>query len=126
MDIATGSSHILAVTDLEVSRRYYVETLGFAETHKVDGWAFLSLGNFHVRLGHCPDITPISQAQDHSWFAYVTVTDARSLYADYVRRGVTLWYPLADRPWGSREFAIITPDQHRIVFGQALNTQGDA
>jgi len=35
-------------------------------------------------------------------------------------RGVELWHPLADKPWGMREFAIVTPDGHRIVFGEVL------
>jgi hypothetical protein len=33
---------------------------------------------------------------------------------------VEVWHPLADEPWGVREFAIVTPDGHRIVFGEEV------
>jgi uncharacterized glyoxalase superfamily protein PhnB len=62
----------------------------------------------------------MTQAPDHSWFAYLHVRDAAGLYAETVRNGVEIWHPLADKPWGQREFAIVTPDGHRIVFGEKL------
>ena len=33
------STFVLAVQDLEASKRFYMEKLGFAEDFKVDGWA---------------------------------------------------------------------------------------
>ncbi|MFO0876293.1 MAG: hypothetical protein U0840_02885 [Gemmataceae bacterium] len=33
-----------------------------------------------------------------------------------------LMHPLAAKPWGMREFAIVTPDGHRIVFGEEMQT----
>jgi catechol 2,3-dioxygenase-like lactoylglutathione lyase family enzyme len=111
---------VLAVNDLAVSKRFYVEKLGFAEDLSVDGWAFLSRGACKLRLGHCPEAKPMTQAQDHSWFAYLHVRDAAGFYAEVVANGVEIWHRLADKPWGMREFAIVTPDGHRIVFGEAL------
>ena len=62
----------------------------------------------------------MSQAQDHSWFAYLHVRDAADLYHECLAHGVDIWHSLADKPWGLREFAIVTPDGHRIVFGERL------
>lgn len=31
-----------------------------------------------------------------------------------------MWHKLADKPWGMREFAVATPDGHRIVSGATL------
>ncbi|NUP95870.1 MAG: VOC family protein [Planctomycetaceae bacterium] len=115
-----ASTFVLAVQDLERSVRFYVEQLGFTEDLRVDGWSFLSRGAAKLRLGHCPDSLPISQAQDHSWFAYLHVDDARALQAELAAKRVEFWLPLRDLPWGMREFAIVTPDGHRIVFGQEL------
>ncbi|MCY3000569.1 MAG: VOC family protein [Planctomycetota bacterium] len=120
MPTILASTFVLAVQDLERSVRFYVEQLGFTEDLRVDGWSFLSRGAAKLRLGHCPDALPISQAQDHSWFAYLHVDDARALHAELVAKRVELWHPLRDLPWGMREFAIVTPDGHRIVFGQEL------
>ena len=115
-----SSTFVLAVRDLATSKRFYLEKLGFAEDFSVEGWAFLSRGACKLRLGHCPDATPMSQAQDHSWFAYLHVRDASGLYRECLAHDVDIWHPLADKPWGMREFAVVTPDGHRIVFGERL------
>lgn len=115
-----ASTHVLAVKDLDASRRFYTESLGFQEDLQVDGWSFLSRGACKLRIGHCPDAVSMAQCQDHSWFAYLHVSDVASLYRELVQAKVEIWLALADRPWGFREFAIVTQDGHRIVFGQNL------
>lgn len=114
------STFVLAVKDLAASKRFYLEKLGFAEDFSVEGWAFLSRGACNLRLGHCPDAMPMSKNQDHSWFAYLHVRDASGFYEETVKNGVEIWHNLADKPWGMREFAVVTPDGHRIVFGERL------
>jgi catechol 2,3-dioxygenase-like lactoylglutathione lyase family enzyme len=115
-----SSTFVLAVNDLAASRRFYMEKLGFVEDLSVDGWSFLSRGACKLRLGHCPDAVPMSNAQDHSWFAYLHVDDAAGLYQESVKNDVEIWHKLKDTSWGMREFAIVTPDGHRIVFGERL------
>jgi predicted enzyme related to lactoylglutathione lyase len=87
---------------------------------RVGGWSFLSRGECHIRLGDCPGIKPISEAEDHSWSCYLHVDDAKTLYEEILRKGGEVWHEIADKPWGMREFVIVTPDGHRIVFGQQL------
>ncbi len=124
MPDVTRSTFVLAVPDVTTSARFYIDKLGFTEDFRVDGWVFLSRGACHLRLGHCPDAVPISKAQDHSWFAYLHIRDAAGLYREYRERDVEIWHPLDDKPWGMREFAIVTPDGHRIVFGEPLSNAG--
>ena len=114
------STFVLAVSDLERSKQFYVEKLGFSEDLRVDGWAFLSRGACRLRLGDCPGITPISDCPDHSWFAYLHVSNSATLYRELVNNGVEIWHTIEDKPWGMREFSIVTPDGHRIVFGEDL------
>ena len=113
-----SSTFVLAVNDLAASKRFYLEKLGFREDFSVDGWAFLSRGACKLRLGDCPEAAPMSKSPDHSWFAYLHVRDAAGLYREAMQKGVEIWHPLADKPWGRREFAVVTPDGHRIVFGE--------
>jgi uncharacterized glyoxalase superfamily protein PhnB len=117
---------VLAVNDLAISKTFYLEKLGFAEDMCVEGWSFLSRGGCKLRLGHCPDAKPMSSAPDHSWFAYLHVRDATTLYQEILNNGVAIWHTLEDKPWGMREFAIVTPDGHRIVFGERLPVDRDA
>ena len=116
----TASTFVLAVNNLEASKKFYCEKLGFSEDFSVEGWSFLSRGACKLRLGHCADAQPISKCQDHSWFAYLHVRDAAGLYEEFRKQNAQIWHSLEDKPWRMREFAIVTPDGHRIVFGEEI------
>ncbi len=116
-----SSTFVLAVNDLDASVQFYTEKLGFAETLRVPGWSFLSRGACMLRLGDCPDAKSMWQCQDHSWFAYLHVDDAAQLFREVGAQQVEIWHPLEDKPWGMREFAIVTPDGHRMMFGEAIH-----
>jgi catechol 2,3-dioxygenase-like lactoylglutathione lyase family enzyme len=112
---------VLAVNDLKQSVAFYREKLGFTVDFEVDGWSFLSRGQFRLMLGHCPDAVPVRQINDHSWFAYVIVDAIDDLHREFRDRGVAPLRDAEDKPWGLREFVVTTPDGHRIAFGQELN-----
>ena len=62
---------VLAVRDLELSTRYYIDVLGFSEDPiRGEGWSFLTRDCFHVMLGECRDEKPASELANHSYFAY--------------------------------------------------------
>ncbi len=113
-----NSTFVLAVENLDTSRQFYIEKLGFEEDLRVEGWSFLRRGECRLRIGDCPGIQPMSMCTDHSWFAYLHVQDIKGLYDEYVRLGVEIWHTLSQRPWVCGEFGIVTPDGHRIVFGE--------
>lgn len=110
----------LAVLDLARSTAYYTGVLGLDTDFTVPGWSFLSRGDFRVMLGECADAMPPAELGDHSWYAYVTVSNASALFAEYQAAGVEFTQPLADKPWGMREFGIRTIDGHRLMFGEEL------
>tara|TARA_R110002012_G_scaffold292339_1_gene487503 strand:- start:136 stop:510 length:375 start_codon:yes stop_codon:yes gene_type:complete len=113
-----ATQHVLAVNDLEKTESYFLDKLGFSLRFRVDGWSFLSLGGFHVMQGHCPDELPARDTHEHSYFAYVNCEGIDELYRDYQQRGAEIFQAIADKPWGLREFAVATPEGHRIMFGQ--------
>jgi uncharacterized glyoxalase superfamily protein PhnB len=111
---------VLAVQDLDVSTRYYMDVLGFKRDFGdgSDGWSFLSRDGFKVMLGHCEDATPAGELGDHSYFAYVLVNGVDQLYEELSRSNAGINSALATKPWGLREFGVRTPDGHRIMFGE--------
>jgi uncharacterized glyoxalase superfamily protein PhnB len=112
--------HVLAVKDLAVEAEYYVDKLGFDRDFTVPGWEFLSFGDFKVMLGECSDEMTAEATGNHSWFAHALIENADEVYKEFIERGVSILSPIADKPWGIREFSVVTPDGHRIVFGQLL------
>ena len=91
-----NSRCVLAVRDLRISTRYYVEVLGFSKD-PIDaaGWSFLTRDNFRVMLGECPDEKPASELGNHSYFAYWNVDGVDEFYREIAARGA-----LGPRPVG--------------------------
>ncbi len=116
---------VLAVPELQKSVAFYRDQLGFTLHFEVEGWAFLSRDQFRLMLGECPDAMPASETGDHSYFAYVTVDSVDDLYLEFLKNGVSGIHEPADKPWRMREFAIRTPDGHRMTFGQEINSDPD-
>jgi predicted enzyme related to lactoylglutathione lyase len=70
-----------------------------------------------VMLGECPDAIPASEL-DHNYFAYLRVDDADGYHAELVGKGLKILAPLENMPCGMREFSLLSPEGHRIRFGQ--------
>jgi predicted enzyme related to lactoylglutathione lyase len=116
---------VLAVQQLERSRRFYLDVLGFTEDDiRSPGWAFLSKDAFHLMLGECRDEVPAAATGNHSWFIHLLVDDADAYFQEVRARGAEIVAPPTDRPYGLREFILSTPDGHRIVIGQAIPAAG--
>ena len=114
-----GTRLILAVRNLRTATDFYVNALGFQRDFgdESDGWSWLSRDHFRVGLGECADAVPANELGDHSYVVYVNVDDIDELYAEFASRGVSIRTPPATKPWGMREFALQTPDGHRMTFG---------
>lgn len=116
-----NSRCVLAVRDLGVSTRYYVDVLGFKKDPiDAEGWSFLSRDAFRVMLGECPDDRAASELRNHSYFAYWNVEGVDELYRELVDKGALVSSKPTDKPWGLREFGLSTPDGHRITCGEAI------
>ena len=120
MSECTKVRFTLAVLDLAKSTAYYQSVLGLSVDFTPPGWSFLSRGSFRVMLGECRDAIPPAELGDHSWYGYVTVSDAAAMFAEYQAAGAEFTQTLSDKPWGMREFGVRTIDGHRIMFGQEL------
>jgi uncharacterized glyoxalase superfamily protein PhnB len=112
--------HVLAVKNLNIEAAYYIEKLGFERDFTAPGWEFLSFGIFKVMLGECSDEMTAEETGNHSWFAHALVENVDEVYAEFIERGARILSPISDKPWNIREFSVVTPDGHRISFGQLI------
>jgi uncharacterized glyoxalase superfamily protein PhnB len=114
------TQHVLAVNDLDAAERYFVDKLGFTLQNRIGGWAFLYLDSFYLMVGHCEGEMPARETNNHSYFAYVNCEGIDELYKRYSDNGVQFTQSLANKPWGLREFGVVTPEGHRMMFGQEI------
>ena len=112
--------HVLAVKDLKIESEYYLDKLGFVRDFTAPGWEFLSFGEFKVMLGECADEVTAGETGNHSWFAHCLVENVDEVYQELVGRGAKVLTMIGNRPWGIRDFTIVTPDGHRIMYGQVI------
>ena len=112
--------HVLAVKELKTANDYFIDKLGFVHDFSAPGWEFLSFGEFKVMLGECADEMTAEATGNHSWFAHVLVENVDEVYQELVERGAKVLSMIGNRPWGIRDFTIVTPDGHRIMYGQSM------
>jgi uncharacterized glyoxalase superfamily protein PhnB len=113
--------HVLAVKDLKIEAEYYLDKLGFERDFTAPGWEFLSFGNFKVMLGECADEMTAEETGNHSWYGHVLVENVDEVYEELIQRGAEILSKIQNKPWGIRDFTVVTPDGHRIVYGQMTN-----
>lgn len=116
-----NSRCVLAVRNLELSTRYYIDVLGFTrDPIDAPGWSFLTRDAFRVMLGECPDDRAASELANHSYFAYWNIDHVDDFYREITARGALVTSAPSDKPWGLREFHLRTPDGHRITCGEVI------
>lgn len=115
-----NNHHVLAVPNLEASRAFYTEVLGFAVVAEPPGWTFVKKDNCLIMLGECPDDLSPGQLGSHGYFAYWRVDDAAAYHAQLKGKAPEVIGELRDTPWGTREFVVTTVAGHRLMVGQEL------
>lgn len=112
---------VLAVLDFEISTPFYRDALGFEIQEMGDpGWRMYVRDECRIMAGECRDAIPPAELGDHSYFAYLIVSEVDAEYERVVHYGAKITKPLREEPWGMREFGVRTVDGHRLMFGQHL------
>jgi catechol 2,3-dioxygenase-like lactoylglutathione lyase family enzyme len=125
MTVSKLSPHafVLAVHDIAASTAYFVEILGFSkEWNDGDNWQGVVRGTVRLMLGRCPDTMPASELGDHSYFGFFVSDDVDALHAEFETKGAIILSGPADKPWGWREMAVATPEGHRMMFAQSIQS----
>ena len=100
---------ILRVEDLEASRRYYIQTLGFSLDWEADGMISVSRDGKSIML--CEG----EQGHPGTWL-WIGVEDADVFYAEFLARGAHIRSPPENFSW-AYEFEVEDPDGHVLRIG---------
>ncbi len=105
----------LHVRDLEASRRFYVEVIGFPISPEIrpNAVAFATKPiSFAIRKSQV-DLDAVSQL-GHGVVLWFFADDAAALHKQLIERGVTIVQGLADSPFG-KTFTFRDPDGYLIT-----------
>jgi predicted lactoylglutathione lyase len=100
---------ILRVQDIDTSRRFYTDALGFSLDWDVDTMISVSRNGKSIML--CEG----DQGQPGTWL-WVGVEDADVLFNEFSAKGATIRQPPKNFSW-AYEFQVQDPDGHVLRFG---------
>lgn len=119
---------VLAVPDLDRSRRWYEAVLGcVADEVDPGNWVFMARDGLVFMLGRCPDAIPVPDLGDHQYVAYLVVDDVDAFHgiaaAAMPEFGGAILKPPRDEAWGMREMALRTADGHRLMLATNIEPE---
>lgn len=126
MPMILRNHYVLAVRDLDISRKWYKHVLD-CEADEVDpgNWVFMRRDHVSFMLGRCPDAIPVPDLGDHQYIAYLVVDDVDAFHERAVKgveqAGGEILKAPRDEPWGMREMALRTVDGHRMMIATQIS-----
>lgn len=118
---------MLICDDTQESIRFYSDVLGFEVTDRMDnvgksGWAALCLGKTRLMLAS-PDFLPTPQKTDGRFsqaMYYFYPENVEELHTNIQGKGHEV-SDLTERFYGMKEFEMVDPSGHVLVFGQEMD-----
>lgn len=119
---------ILGVNDVQAEATHFEQILGFDVINVLDGvdpdepavYGIIKRGDAELHLQIRRRSLFEGDRESIESDVYVRVEDAASLHEELVRTGATIVRGLRDELYGMRDFAVVTPEGHRLVFGSPL------
>lgn len=112
----------LFVRSVPISRDFYTKVLAFDEvSYQPDGYSVFRKGPVEIALqawSQLPDDHPL-KPQSHERLGLgveivIEVDDLDALYAHVIKEQWPIADPLAERPWGRRDFRVIDPNSYYL------------
>jgi catechol 2,3-dioxygenase-like lactoylglutathione lyase family enzyme len=116
---------ILPARDLRETRGFY-ERLGFTATgfwpEEFGGYAILVRGSLTMHFFSYPGLLPTENYAQCYWRA----ADPDGFHAEVSRADLSAWpssrvAPIEDKPWGTREFALVDPNGNLVRIGAPID-----
>ena len=110
---------ILSVTDLSQALEYYERVLGFQVAWR---WGepprLISICRDRVEV----NLSQSSEGKPGVSKVYFQMAGVDAYYSHVSTSGAKVVIPLADRPYGMRDFRVIDPGGNELSFGEAIGS----
>lgn len=113
-----SATPVLASLEITRSVEFFVSRLGFSKVHATQGkYGIVSNGPVEIHFWACTD-RHIAEATG----CRVQVQAIEGLYAQCVSHAIVHPNaPLKNKPWGTKEFAILDPDGNLVTFFEEID-----
>lgn len=97
----------------------YYESLGFVLEADYGDYLIVARDRIELHFFLFEALDP----EQNDGQVYIRTDDVEAFYTFCLSQHVPIHpnAPLADRPWGQREFALLDPDHNLLTFGQSLD-----
>lgn len=108
----------LPMRDIAVTKRYYLNTLGFQELADYGNYLILRKNKIELHFFEFKDLDP----RENYGQVYIRTDHIDELYQSLIDSKTKI-HPngaLESKAWGQKEFALLDPDHNLLTFGQSI------
>jgi len=108
----------LPMRDPMATKAYYIGQLQFRELSDYGDYLILQKDDIEIHFFSFPTLNPLENYGQ----VYIRTNNIDQLYQSFQNNKVAIHpnAPLAEKPWGQKEFALLDPDHNLLTFGQTL------
>jgi GNAT superfamily N-acetyltransferase/uncharacterized glyoxalase superfamily protein PhnB len=118
-----ASTAVLATADVTEAVRFYVDVLGFKQRWLYgDPPTFGCVGLDEVEIFLCQQPDLAGKVEGHMHYFFVD-GDIDAFYARHRDSGAPIIEPIANKPWGLREYTVRDPSGYHLRFGETQQGQ---
>ena len=114
----TAKNPKLPMRNKEITRKYYVNQLGFEEIGDYDGYLMVEKDSIEIHFFEFKELDP----KENYGQVYIRTNNIDQLYHSMIDNKIEI-HPngaLKIQPWEQKEFALLDPDNNLLTFGQSL------
>ena len=110
----------LPMRDKNVTKKFYINKLGFKEVGSADFDGYLMLEKDQIQI-HFFDFKELDPKKNYGQ-VYIRTDNIDSFYQSLLDNKTTIHPngPLETKPWGQKEFSVLDSDNNLLTFGQSL------
>lgn len=108
----------LPMRDKALTKKYYLENLGFRELGDYHDYLMIGKDNIEIHFFEFKELDP----KENYGQVYIRTNDIDGFYQSLLNRKVAIHPngPLQTKPWGQKEFSLLDPDNNLLTFGQGI------
>ena len=122
-EIIHSTVPVISTADIKKSIAYYSEILGFLPDFEYGEpvvYAGVRSGEAEIYFTHDPDFARMIEEKQIHPEIFIWISNAVELFEIHRQKGAEIIEPLADRPWGSRQYVVEEINGYLLKFAQPI------